>query len=135
MSLVTTDPNLLYAQDDIVAYKVLEKTSEGKFVSPFWYFEWELGELYIDDCVLERYTFPEPFRVAVEKGMFHSCATQEGAYTLKDSLDMLYEREHMYVVAECIIPKGSEVIYGKSTGTYADSLCSKQLKITKIYDK
>lgn len=109
------------AQEDIVVYKVLEKYS-GYIISPYCRFLYEIGK--------KHKTIIEPrflgFCYEIYKG-FHSFLTLEDAKDEKTNLQESELKDWNFRCFRCIIPKGSNIVYGKF-GT-KDAVVSEEIKI------
>ena len=112
------------AQEDIVVYKVLIKGDNSAF-SPYWAFEYKMGETYNIEKPLEIKKDINCNVYVVHEG-FHSFLTLEDA---KDSVKLFSGDcfERVFRCFRCIIPKGSNIVYGKF-GT-KDAIVSEEIKI------
>ena len=106
------------AQEDIVCYKVLEKYGRH-IISPYCGFTYEIGKEYKTRI---KPRFKESY-YEINEG-FHSFLNEEDAKREKRLIEDFF---FTYGCFRCIIPKGSNIVYGKF-GT-KDAVVSEEIKI------
>lgn len=121
------DSEIKIADKDIVCYKVLIKR-DNSVVSPYWAFEYKIGETYKIEKPLKitkRINYIRRCNVfEVYKG-FHSFEQFQSAKAFL--LDPQRQFRSGYCVYKCIIPKGTKTVYGYFGGR--PSIASEAIKI------
>ena len=124
---LNSNSKIVVADKDIVCYKVLIKR-DNSVVSPYWAFEYKIGETYKIEKPLEikkRINYIRCCNVfEVYKG-FHSFEQFQSAKAFL--LDTQRQFRSGYCVYKCIIPKGTRMIFGDFNGR--PSIASEAIKI------
>lgn len=113
------------AQEDIVIYKVLEKR-DGTLLSPYLGFVYEIGKEYKTKMKLQLFC---RYYEIIEG--FHSFLNEKDAKDEKLDIQQCRNKDidWKFRCFRCVIPKGSNVIYGKY-GT-KDAIVSDTIKVVK----
>lgn len=115
----------IIAEEDIVCYKIVEKSDKGPLISISQRFEYILGKTY-DNGI------PDPEKIPYRKtlcgiglygGLFHSYSSLKKRQLDKDLKE---------VEVKCIIPKGAYYFDGYVSGSLAEGYASSQIKIVEI---
>ena len=111
------------AQEDIVVYKVLEK-HEKDVISPYQNFVYEIGKEY--KTIMKMRSFCSLY--TIHEG-FHSLLNKEDAEDEKMDIQrsMIADTGWDFCCFQCIIPKGSNIVYGKYGAK--DAIVSEAIKI------
>ena len=128
------------ASKNITCYKLVRKdiNNDGTctYVSPFqdgWV--WEAGKSYTDEIILYKWQYSKEGPLYVGRGMFHTNRTLFGAKLLKKYLmNEWREKKKNFVIAKCVIPKGTEMYKGWFIETPLEirNYASKSLRIVKF---
>ena len=103
MCLTTSKPIATKINEDIRSYKLLIKRN-GELISPFQCFKYELGKEYVSE--LDQYT------TSVEYGFHTNKYFGMNPADIKTLKKYTFEENDELVIASCIIPKNSNVIFG-----------------------
>lgn len=111
------------AQEDIVVYKALGKDDEN-VISPYWEFVYEIGKEYKTKMKLQFFNN----YYEIHEG-FHSFLNEKDAKLEESTLRYCKVQDGYldFCCFRCIIPKGSEIIYGKYCEK--DAIVSEAIKI------
>lgn len=141
MCLITTNPTIKIAQEDIICYKWLRTPSSGELISPYYRYIYNIGEKQpIKKLVLEIYK-PEIYKQGKEGTLVY--CIEEGYHTRNVPRSL----NHI-----CIIPKGTAYIDGLENGiegeynrvsetlivtgeVFSDKEITNQLKGLTIWDR
>lgn len=127
MCLEVKKPEIIVAQEDIICYKVLIKR-DNSVVSPYWAFEYKIGETYKIEKPLEikkRINYVRCCNEFEVRQGFHSFEQFQTAKAF-----LLYIQRPFrsgYCAYKCIIPKGTKMVYGYFSGR--PSIASETIKI------
>jgi hypothetical protein len=93
--------NCITAEEDVKVYKIFQKDiNKGQLLSPFYYFKWEIGKLYI---VNNFYDYPSTI---IHRGLKTIPIRRFGYWWVKyKNFPLLKDSCHFVCV--CEIPKGS----------------------------
>lgn len=134
MCLYTTLPNTpLIAAEDIIVYKVMDKTITGRLLSIFRQMEYVIGEeyeaalKYFDSDDTDYYRREQGFIGRIEQGL-HSYSRWNSI--LRQFIDDPYGNA---AVIECVVPKGAEYYHGIFGSNY--SIASNKLRAVRILGK
>lgn len=113
------------AEADIICYKILRVKDNG-FETPYRYFSVVIGNTYHSDLNGEERTY----YIDIEEGL-HSFADASDAEFLIFQNENKYPNQTIkFVMAKCIIPKGS--LYYKGKFNYYDSYASDCIRYEEI---
>lgn len=115
MCLVCDNLKFKTAEEDIECYKVVIKTDENSYITPYQRFLCTLNEHYINKHEVDDYKESKN-AYYVYGGVFHSFQKLSDAYLemlwFKNKDAVQYSMGKYAVVIKCIIPKGTEYIEG-----------------------
>ena len=115
----------IIAKEDIVCYKIVEKSDKGPLVSIVQSFEYILGKTY-DNGIPDPEEIPyyrNRCGIKLNEGLFHSYSSPRNNQLYKDLGK---------VEVKCIIPKGAYYFEGLVNGSLAEGYASSQIKIVEI---
>jgi len=102
-------------EEDIIAYKLLEKMSfvdslrGRKYFSPFYLFAWEIGKVYKEGHLAPLFGINVDHEQTINGGCFHTFKNLgEAQHQLQAHRDRWTEDTY---IAKCRIPKDSNFIY------------------------
>ena len=115
MCIVVTKPSKI-AEEDIIAYKVLEINCDDLMFTPYLYMHIEFDKLYIDPKQEGCYR--------LTSGIYHLFSSIEDAILLKEYSEKMYcDSGSKFVIVKAIIPKGTKYYIGESeTGESVDKM-------------
>lgn len=114
MCLITNQSKPYIAKTDMVVYKVVTKNPNGRYISPYEKYPYELNKVYEEeDDTIENHT------CTIDKGWFHGFHSYIAALLVQPHI-----KDATIVVG--IIPKGTPYYLGM----YSD-ICSKKIKLIK----
>lgn len=122
--------NCITAKEDIKVYKIFQKNIEGQLISPFYYFEWEIGKLYV---VNNFYDYPS---TTIYRG-FHSLKNipmYRFGYWWTKYKNFPLLKDSCHFVCVCEIPKGSIYFENEYEEVVSNKLIVKYvLEVQKSY--
>lgn len=97
-------------EEDIIAYKLLERNFFGEYLSPFYSFNWEIGKVYKEGHLEPILGYGgEEYGQTINGGCFHTFKNlDEAQRQLQVHRDRWTEST---CIAKCRIPKDSNFIY------------------------
>lgn len=137
------------AEEEIICYKILKEIEDEngtkKYVAPCWYFEYEIGDHYVEreKSGISR---DDEDGLCIHGGFFHLLADMESVKKAFEFYSVVLSPESNFVVVKCRIPKGTEISRGKyedyimsglgpGEGNHyiiCDSICAKAFDILEI---
>lgn len=125
------------AKEDIQCFKVMQRTENGRLITPYTHTCLEVGKLYIDDkdediregktfIGKEDYSHYAPF-YKIYKGFYHTFKGKNDAIKACERLNKnLLRCEGSHQVHFCVIPSGTEYIEGMDNDM-TDNYASKSI--------
>lgn len=96
-------------EEDIIAYKLLERKFHTEYVSPFYLFKWEFGKVYGEGHLTPLFGSTLEDGLTINGGCFHTFKNLgEAQRQLQVHRDRWTENTY---IAKCRIPKDSNFIY------------------------
>lgn len=133
MCLYTTLPNIpLIAEEDIIVYKIMDRTQNGELRSFYRNMVYVIGEEY--ESLLKYFDTDEHDYNHREQGFIGRI--EEGLHSYSRMhvilMNFIYSSDEI-VVIECIVPKGAEYYHGVFGSHH--SIASNKLRAVRILGK